>query len=52
MRELWAMVEKYKRDQGLQSRIEGWMNPYQVRQAISSPGQMKVTARKLSKVSI
>lgn len=51
VQQLWGIMEMYKRDRGLQERIAGWMTDYQLRQGLSSPGQMRILAQKLSKVS-
>ena len=52
VQQLWGIMEVYKQDLGLQERISGWMTDYQYRQGISSPGQMKVLAHKLTKVGV
>ena len=51
VQQLWGAMEVYRRDNGVQERIAGWMTDYQLRRGLSNPGQMRVLARKLSKVT-
>ncbi|XP_046334530.2 uncharacterized protein LOC124116932 isoform X1 [Haliotis rufescens] len=50
VQQLWGDMDRYLSDAGLQSRIEGWMTNYHVKNGFSSPGQMKVLKKKLVKI--
>ncbi|XP_046548329.1 uncharacterized protein LOC124258300 isoform X2 [Haliotis rubra] len=50
VQQLWGDMDKYHSDAGLQSRIEGWMTNYHVKNQFSNPGQMKVLKKKLGKI--